>query len=67
VTPSADQLKRAATKGRTATPGTVNPYRGQGALARAWMSGYKRSLLQMLEDSPSQRAYRAAQKETPRP
>jgi hypothetical protein len=67
MTPSAAELKRAATEGRTATPGTVNPYMGQGALARAWMSGYKRSLLQMLEDSPSQQAYRAAQSKTPQP
>jgi len=67
VTASADQLKQAAMDGRAAVPGSKNPYAGQGALARAWRSGYRRMLFVMMETSPAHLNYLAAKKETPQP
>jgi hypothetical protein len=54
---TADDIKFAALEGRAADPGTPNPYAGQGALATAWMLGYKRMLLDMLDNSPARQAW----------
>lgn len=54
---SATTLRQAALEGRAAEPGTPNPYAGQPAAATAWMLGYKRMLLDMLNTSPARQAW----------
>jgi|DEB0MinimDraft_3_1074331.scaffolds.fasta_scaffold311468_1 hypothetical protein len=57
-----EDLKAAAVEGRSAEPGAVNPYIGDDVLARAWHSGYRRMLSEMLKNSPQYRAFVDAQK-----
>jgi len=60
-----DDLKAAAVEGRSAQPGDVNPYIGDEVLARAWHSGYRRMLAEMLDNSPQYRAFVDAQEPSP--